>query len=61
MNYRVHRFEIDMERDQERLENYLNKLKGEIVSIIPNIAKTSLFQIYGVTRKVNFLFIIERI
>ena len=61
MNYRVHRFEIDMERDQERLENYLNKLKGEIVSIIPNVAKTTLFQIYGVSRKVNFLFVIERI
>jgi len=61
MKYRVHRLEIDLEKDQERLENFLNNLKGEVVSIIPNIAKTTLFQIYGVTRKINFILIVERI
>ena len=61
MKYKVHRMEIDLEKDQERLENFLNGLKGEVVSIIPHIAKTTLFQIYGVTRKINFLFIVERI
>ena len=61
MKYRVHRLEIDLEKDQDRLENFLNNLKGEVVSIIPNIAKTTLFQIYGVTRKINFILIVERI
>ena len=61
MRYKVHRLEIDMEKDQERLENFLNDLKGEVVSIIPHIAKTTLFQIYGVTRKINFVLIVERI
>ena len=61
MQYKVHRMEIDLEKDQERLENFLNNLKGEVVSIIPNVAKTTLFQIYGVTRKINFILIIERI
>ena len=61
MNYRVHRLEIDLEKDQARLEQFLNSLRGEVVSIIPNIAKTSLFQIYGVTRKINFVLIIEKI
>lgn len=61
MNYRVHRLEIDLEKDQERLESFLNNLKGEVVSIIPNIAKTTIFQIYGVTRKIKFILIIERI
>ena len=61
MKYKVHRMEIDLEKDQERLENFLNNLKGEVVSIIPNVAKTTLFQIYGVTRKINFILIVERI
>ena len=60
MSYRVHRLEINMERDQVKLEQFLNSLKGEIISIIPNIAKTSIFQIYGVTRKVDFLLIVEK-
>jgi hypothetical protein len=49
-----------MAEDQERLEHFLNNLEGEVVSIIPNIAKTSIFQIYGVTRKIDFLFIVEK-
>ena len=61
MKYKVHRMEIDLEKDQERLENFLNNLKGEVVSIIPNVAKTTLFQIYGVARKINFILIVERI
>jgi len=60
MSYRVHRLEINMERDQVKLEQFLNSLKGEIISIIPNIAKTTIFQIYGVTRKVDFLLIVEK-
>ena len=60
MSYRVHRLEINMERDQARLEQYLNSLEGEIISIIPNIAKTSILQIYGATRKIDFLLIVER-
>ena len=60
MKYKVHGFEINMNMDQGRLEHFLNSLKGEIVSVIPNIANTSLFQIYGVTRKIDFLLIIEK-
>jgi len=61
MKYRVHRLEITMENDQSKLEQFLNNLEGEVVSIIPNIKKTSLFQIYGITRKIDFLLIIEKI
>jgi hypothetical protein len=61
MQYRIHRFEIHMEEDQDKLEKFLNSLKGEIVSIIPNVKKMSLFQIYGVTRKIDFLFVVEKI
>ncbi len=61
MRYRVHRFEINMETDADKLEAFLNGLRGEVVSIIPNAKKTSLAQIYGVTRKIDFLLIVERV
>lgn len=61
MNYIVHRLEIDMENGEERLEKFLNKLKGEVISIIPNIRKTSLLQIYGTSRKIDFLLIVEKL
>jgi len=61
MKYRVHRLEIKMDNGQIELEQFLNTLEGEIVSIIPNIAKTSFFQIYGITRKIDFLLIVEKI
>ena len=60
MSYKVHRFDVNMETDSAKLEVFLNGLDGEIVSIIPNIRKTTLAQIYGVTRKVDFLLIVER-
>ena len=61
MKYKVHRFEIAMEEDQDKLEQFLNNLKGEVVSVIPNVKKTSLSQIYGATKKVDFIYIIERL
>jgi hypothetical protein len=37
MRYRVHRFDIDMSRDQRELERFLNSLEGEVVAIIPSV------------------------
>ena len=59
MKYKVHRFNIDMNKDQEQLEQYLNSLEGEVVSIIPNVKPT--FQPMGATAKVNFLYIVVKI
>ena len=61
MKYKVHKFEIHMDRDSGSLEHFLNSLKGEVVSIVPNVKNTSLAQIYGISRKVDFLLIIEKI
>jgi len=61
MKYKVHRLEINLENDHNMLEQFLNSLDGEVVSIIPNIKKTSLAQIYGLTRKIDFLLIIEKV
>ncbi|MFK5856827.1 MAG: hypothetical protein QM503_11895 [Bacteroidota bacterium] len=60
MRYKVHHFNIELENDRGSLECFLNSLKGEVVSIIPNIAKTTIFQIYGFTRKIDFLMIVEK-
>jgi len=38
MRYRVHRFDIKMTRDLSRLEQFLNSLEGEVVTIIPNVS-----------------------
>ena len=60
MKYKVHRLNIHIEDDQLKLEQFLNSLKGEIVAIIPNNSNISLAQIYGVSRKIDFLLIIEK-
>ena len=61
MSYRVHRLDFNMEKDASSLESFLNGLSGEVVAIIPNIRKTTLAQIYGVTRKIDFLLIVEKV
>jgi hypothetical protein len=61
MKYKVHRLDVDSNSMQEKLERYLNNLSGEVISVIPNLAKTSLSQIYGVKSKVDFLLIIEKL
>jgi hypothetical protein len=58
MKYKVHQFEIDTRKDKDKLEQFLNGLRGEIVSIIPNVRPT--FQGMGATAKVDFLFIVEK-
>jgi len=37
VRYRVHRFDIDMTKDQGKLEQFLNNLEGEVVAIIPSV------------------------
>ena len=59
MQYKVHRFDIKMNEDQFRLEKFLNRLTGEIVSIVPNVKPT--FMAMGATAKINFLYIIEKV
>ena len=61
MRYKVHYCNIDMENERGKLEAFLNDLKGEVVSIIPKIRRTTLFQIYGITKKIDFLMIVEKV
>lgn len=58
MKYRVHRFVIDLTKDQSKLEQFLNNLDGEVVTIIPNV--NPKFTPGGMGAKVDFLLIIEK-
>jgi hypothetical protein len=61
MKYRVHRLEVKGKDIQITLEKFLNGLKGEVISILPAIKKASLPQIYGITEKVDYLMIVEKL
>ena len=58
MRYRVHRFDIDMTKDQRALELFLNSLEGEVVAIIPSV--NPKFTVRGAGATVNFLLIVEK-
>ena len=56
MQYRVHRFDIRMTRDQNQLEQFLNNLEGTVVAIIPNVTIHVLY-----FPRVDFLLIVEKL
>ncbi len=59
MKYKVHRLEVKSNNMQEKLEQFINKLSGEVISIIPNVRPT--FQGMGATAKIDFLLIVENL
>ena len=54
MKYRVHRFGIRMTEDQVKLEQFLNRLDGDVVAIIPNVTPFP-------ANYVNFVLIVEKV
>jgi hypothetical protein len=58
MKYQVHRLDVKTTNMQETLERFINRLNGEIISIIPNVRPT--FQFMGATAKIDYLLIVER-
>jgi uncharacterized protein YndB with AHSA1/START domain len=56
MKYRVHRFDIRMTGAQHKLEQFLNGLEGEVVTIVPNITLGFLW-----AHRVDFLLIVEKL
>ena len=56
MSYRVHRFDIRMTKEQDKLEQFLNGLKGEVVAIIPNVTMKAYW-----VHQVDFLLIVEKV
>jgi hypothetical protein len=56
MKYRVHRFDIKMTADQSKLEQFLNSLEGEVITIIPNVTMGAFW-----AHRVDFLLIVEKV
>lgn len=54
MKYRVHRIDLRMTADQQKLELFLNNLEGEIVAIIPNVTPVP-------ATFVNFVLVVEKL
>lgn len=40
MNYSVHRIDVKPDNMQEKLENFINKMDGNLISVIPNVRPT---------------------
>ena len=59
MTYRVHRLDIKLDKEADKLESFLNRLEGEVVSIIPNL-KPAMHPM-GATAKIDFLLIVEKV
>ncbi|MBN2174162.1 MAG: hypothetical protein JW731_08525 [Bacteroidales bacterium] len=59
MKYRVHRIDVKSSNMQEKLEQFLNTINGEVVSVIPDVRPA--FMIIGGTAKVDYLLIVEKI
>jgi hypothetical protein len=54
--YRVHRFDLRMTKDERSLERFLNSLEGEVVSVVPNV-RMKAFWIHVV----DFVYVVERL
>ena len=59
MSYRVHQLEVKKDNAQEKLERFLNRLDGEIVSVLP--FTSPVFKGMGATSQVDFLLIVEKV
>jgi hypothetical protein len=57
MKYKVHKLDLKPAEDQDKLERFLNSLKGEVVSIVPSVQ--TLFLCYGA--KVKSVLIVEKL
>jgi hypothetical protein len=57
MKYKVHRFELSMTNDQEKLQDFLNSLTGEVISVFPNVYTSFLSHQTGV----DFVVIVEKV
>ncbi|MBT4377146.1 hypothetical protein HN865_04150 [Candidatus Woesearchaeota archaeon] len=57
IKYKVHKLNIKLAKEPEMLENFLNNLRGEVISITPNVGP--LFLCYGAI--VKSIIIVEKI
>ena len=56
MKYWVHPIVVKKDNMQEKLEQFLNKLEGDVISVIPNV--TQYFLMYGA--KIDYILIVGK-
>ncbi len=59
MRYRIHRFDVVMRTDQDKFEQFLNSLEGEVVSIIPSVLPSWTFG--GMGARTSYLWVVEKL
>ena len=57
MKYKVHRLEVKKDNFHLQLEQFLNTLNGEVISVVPNVTQYFLF--YGA--KTDYVLIVEKV
>ncbi len=57
MKYKVHRIEVNRDNMQDKIEQFLNTLDGEVISVLPSV--TQYFLMYGA--KIDFVLVIEKV
>jgi len=57
MKYKVHRLEVKKDNFHLQLEQFLNTLDGEVISVVPNVIP--YFLCYGA--KVDYVLIVEKV
>ena len=58
MKYKVHRIDVKGDDAQDRLERFLNALKGEVITVLPHTRPTFLGM--GATSRVDYLLVVEK-
>ena len=59
MKYRVNRIDVKTDNMQEKLENFINNMEGDLISVIPNIKPT--FLVIGGAAKIDYILIVEKV
>ena len=59
MKYKVHRIDVTSDNMQDKLDKFLNGMKGEVISVFPNVKPT--FMMLGGTARVDFLLVVEKV
>ena len=58
MKYKVRRIDVKSDNMQDKLENFLQDIRGEVISIFPNVKST--FQLMGATAKIDYLLVVVK-
>ena len=58
MKYRVHRINVQSDNMQQQLEQFINQLNGDVISVVPD-ARPSMW-ILGGAAKIVALLVVEK-